>query len=355
MSRIGGAGHPAVYAVIIGSGSAAIVLPVIQERRLEGPAVLTLIAQVTVADVAATIAIPFVLQPAKAGRVAAGTALIAAAVIAIYALGQVSRRIPAVHTLRHEGKKRRWAIDLRVALIALFTLAWIAQRTGASLLVAGFGAGLMIAATGGPKRLSTEVLGVAGGFFIPLFFVLLGARIDLRGIVQHPRGLEDNSRTSFAGRAGGVSSGRRYSPSDGIGRDGSTISSLTRASTMTAPSGLAITGLKSSSTISGWASTIMPIRNRISSIAARSQRGAPPVAVEQRKRLQRAQHLPRVDVGQRRDPDGDIVDQLGRCCRRRRRRAPDRSCDRGRRPRSAPLPGATSAGRRTRRGGARRA
>jgi len=180
------AGHAAVFAVIIGSGSAAIVLPVIQERRLEGPAVLTLIAQVTVADVAATIAIPFVLQPAKAGRVAAGTALIAAAVIAIYALGQISRRIPAVHTLRHEGKKRRWAIDLRVALIALFTLAWIAQRTGASVLVAGFGAGLMIAATGGPKRLSTEVLGVAGGFFIPLFFVLLGARIDLRGVVQHP-------------------------------------------------------------------------------------------------------------------------------------------------------------------------
>jgi Kef-type K+ transport system membrane component KefB len=30
------------------------------------------------------------------------------------------------------------------------------------------------------------VLGIAGGFFIPLFFVLLGASIDLRGLVQHP-------------------------------------------------------------------------------------------------------------------------------------------------------------------------
>jgi Kef-type K+ transport system membrane component KefB len=185
-SRIGGAGHPAVYAVIIGSASAAIVLPVIQERGLAGPGVLTLIAQVTVADVAATIAIPFVLLPAKAGHVAAGTALIAAAVIALFALGHLSRRVPAVHAFRHEGKKRRWAIDLRLALIALFVLAWIAQRTGASLLVAGFGAGLMVAAIGGPKRLSTEVLGVAGGFFVPLFFVLLGARIDLRGIVRHP-------------------------------------------------------------------------------------------------------------------------------------------------------------------------
>ena len=71
-------------------------------------------------------------------------------------------------------------------LIILFGLSWIAQRTGASLLIAGFGAGLMVAATGGPKRLSTEVLGVGGGFFIPLFFVVLGASINLRGLVQDP-------------------------------------------------------------------------------------------------------------------------------------------------------------------------
>jgi Kef-type K+ transport system membrane component KefB len=185
-SRIGGAGHPAVYAVLIASGSAAVVLPVIQERRLDGPAALTVIAQVTVADIAATIAIPFVLRPGRAGQVAVGTALIFACLIAIFPLARLLRDIPAVHALRGESKRRRWAIDLRMALIVLFGLAWIAQRSNASLLVAGFGAGLMVAAVGGPKRLSTEVLGVAGGFFVPLFFVVLGARIDLRGVIQHP-------------------------------------------------------------------------------------------------------------------------------------------------------------------------
>lgn len=44
----------------------------------------------------------------------------------------------------------------------------------------------MVAAIGGPKRLSTEVLGVGGGFFVPLFFVVLGARIDLRGLITDP-------------------------------------------------------------------------------------------------------------------------------------------------------------------------
>jgi Kef-type K+ transport system membrane component KefB len=183
---IGGAGHPAVFAVLVASGSAAVVLPVIQDRKLKGPAVLTVIAQVTVADIAATLAVPFVLLPARAGRVAAGTALICCCLLAIFVVGRVARRAPAAHALRREGKHRRWAIDLRLALIVLFFLAWIAQRTGASLLIAGFGAGLMVAALGGPKRLSTEVLGVGGGFFVPLFFVVLGARIDLRGLVKQP-------------------------------------------------------------------------------------------------------------------------------------------------------------------------
>ena len=186
VSLIGGVGHPAVYAVLIASSSAAVVLPIVQERGLTGPAILTVIAQVTVADIAGTIAIPFVLGPNRAAKVAGGTVLIAACVIGIYVVGRRLRDTPVVHTLRRTGKRRRWAIDLRIALIILFGLSWIAQRTGASLLIAGFGAGLMVAATGGPKRLSTEVLGVGGGFFIPLFFVVLGASINLRGLVQDP-------------------------------------------------------------------------------------------------------------------------------------------------------------------------
>jgi Kef-type K+ transport system membrane component KefB len=186
VASIGGVGHPFVYTVLIASGSAAIVLPVIQERRLEGDRVLTVIAQVTVADIAATVAIPFVLRPSQAGRVAGGTVLVATCVIVIYGLARWARRWPRVPALRRLGKRRRWAIDLRVALIVLFGLSWIAQRTGASILIAGFGAGLMVAAVGGPKRLFTEVLGVAGGLFVPLFFVLLGARIDLRGLIRDP-------------------------------------------------------------------------------------------------------------------------------------------------------------------------
>jgi Kef-type K+ transport system membrane component KefB len=185
-SRIGGAGHPALYAVLIASGSAAVVLPILQERGLTGPDSLAVMAQVTVADVGAMVAVPLVLAPARAGRIVIGSAIVAVSVLAMLTLAKRLRGHAEVQAFRQLGKRRSWAVDLRLALIVLFGLAWLTERSGASLLIAGFGAGLMVASIGGPKRLSNEVLGIAGGFFIPLFFVVLGARLDLGGLLSDP-------------------------------------------------------------------------------------------------------------------------------------------------------------------------
>jgi Kef-type K+ transport system membrane component KefB len=87
-----------------------------------------------------------------------------------------------LHRLRHLSKEREWALDLRGALLVLFGLSWLATRIGTSILIAGFAVGLVVAATGGPRRLSRQVTGVAAGFFVPLFFVVLGARIDVRAL-----------------------------------------------------------------------------------------------------------------------------------------------------------------------------
>jgi Kef-type K+ transport system membrane component KefB len=190
VAQIGQVGHAAVYAVLIASGSAAVVLPILQERGLTGPVALTVMAQVTVADVGAMVTVPLVLAPGRAGRVVAGSAIVAGCAVAMLLAARHLRHRADVQSLRKLGKRRGWAVDLRLALIVLFGLAWITERSGASLLIAGFGAGLMVASIGGPQRLSQEVLGIAGGFFIPLFFVVLGARLDLRGLFSDPALIE---------------------------------------------------------------------------------------------------------------------------------------------------------------------
>ena len=175
-----------VYTVIIASSSAAIALPIIQDLQLEGEEVLTAMAWITMADILATVAIPLVLTPAHAGHAAVGAVIVSSVTIALLLAGRALRSTDWVQRLRHEGKERSWAIDLRIAVAVLISLGWLAQRVGASLLVAGFGTGLAVAWLGGPKRLSREVLGLGQGFFIPVFFVLLGAQLNLRALADDP-------------------------------------------------------------------------------------------------------------------------------------------------------------------------
>ena len=58
----------------------------------------------------------------------------------------------------------------------LFTLAWIAERFDTSALLAGFAAGVMVSLLGEPRRVADQLIGLGEGFFVPLFFVVLGAR-----------------------------------------------------------------------------------------------------------------------------------------------------------------------------------
>ncbi len=179
-----GSGPWLVYAVIISSSSAAIALPVIEDLRLEGEAALTAMAWITIGDVLATVAIPLVLSPSGAGHAAGGALIVAGVTLALLVAGRALRRRAWAQRVRHEGKERMWAIDLRIAVVAFIGLGWLAQQVGASLLVAGFGTGLVVAALGGPRRLTREVLGLGQGFFIPVFFVLLGAQINLRALAD---------------------------------------------------------------------------------------------------------------------------------------------------------------------------
>ena len=85
--------------------------------------------------------------------------------------------------------QRGWGLDLRVSLLALFVCAWIATRFGASILIAGFAVGAVVALLGEPRRVADQLVGIGEGFLIPLFFVHLGAQIDLGALLDSPRAL----------------------------------------------------------------------------------------------------------------------------------------------------------------------
>ncbi len=185
-AALAGTGHAAVYAVVLASGSAAVLLPALQEAKAESAEAMTAMAQVTVADVLTILSVPIVLQPERTGHAVLGGAFVVACAVLLTAAGRLAAGSAAVHRLRRLSKQRRWALDLRLSLLSLFLLAWIAQESGTSILIAGFGAGVMVAILGGPKRLSVQTRGIADGFFIPLYFVVLGAGLDVGGLRGDP-------------------------------------------------------------------------------------------------------------------------------------------------------------------------
>lgn len=185
-AAIAGTSHAAIYAVVLASGSAAVLLPSLEEAGSASADALAVMAQVTVADVVTIAAVPIVLAPSRTSHAILGGALVAGTALLLLVPARILRGHARVKRVRELSKRRHWALDLRLSLIVLFLLAWIAQKSGTSVLIAGFGAGLMVALVGGPKRLSTQMRGIADGFFIPLYFVVLGAQLDLRGLVEAP-------------------------------------------------------------------------------------------------------------------------------------------------------------------------
>jgi len=141
---------------------------------------------VTLADIGSVAALPFVVVHGSARNVVLGGLAVLVATVAIWAVLRAARRQESFHRYRKLSRRRGWGLDLRISLLSLFVLAWLALKIGTSVLVAGFCAGAVVALVGEPKRLAWEVLGIAQGFFVPLFFVVLGAQISLRALVTSP-------------------------------------------------------------------------------------------------------------------------------------------------------------------------
>ncbi len=183
-------GHPAVWAILLATGSAAIVLPALQEAGVSADRALLAMAWATVADIATIVAVPLVLNPSHALRAGLGALAVAGGAVILLMAARLLGRGGEIHRLRRASKERMWALDLRVALVSLFALCALAQWVGTSIMIAGFAAGLVVAVEGGPHRLSTQVSGVANGFLVPVFFVVLGASLNVRTLVSTPGNLE---------------------------------------------------------------------------------------------------------------------------------------------------------------------
>ncbi len=164
LARLAGTGHVALYAVLLSSSSAALVLPIVGSLdRQTGPA-LGLVPQVAVADIACIVALPLAVDPAQAARAGVGALVVAAVAGVLYI---VLRHLEISGTRRRvhrASQQKALAVELRVDLALVFALSAIAVWAHVSVLLAGFSFGLVVAAVGEPRRLARQLFALTEGF-----------------------------------------------------------------------------------------------------------------------------------------------------------------------------------------------
>lgn len=170
--------------IIAFSSSAAFVVPIVALLE-SSEGLVVLLAQVTIADTVAFLLLPFVTE--KTGHVGAALGLVAIIAVA-FILYLILREINSrgwIGRMHEASKKNQLALELRISLSLVLLLAALALKLHASTMVAGFSLGIVLAAIGVPRRLARQLFAVSEGLFSPLYFIWLGASIDIRSALHH--------------------------------------------------------------------------------------------------------------------------------------------------------------------------
>jgi Kef-type K+ transport system membrane component KefB len=189
LARVFGFGNGALYVVLIASSSAGIVLPALGGAQVTARSGLEMLAQLAIADALCIVALPLVLDPTRALEAGLGAVvvlLVGAAFLAFLGWAERTGRRRRLHQISEE---RGLAMELRVTLTMLFTLAAFAATMHVSVMLAGFTMGLVVSAVGEPRRISNQTFALTEGFFAPIFFVWLGSSLDLRALAGNPRAI----------------------------------------------------------------------------------------------------------------------------------------------------------------------
>ena len=172
----------ATLAVIMASSSAAVVLPSFSGVPQSVANAGLFFSQVAVSDLLAIIVLPLVAGSANTGRVAIGAAVISITAVVIYFLLRWAQTSGDWKRMRKFSALHGFGLELRLSFILLLALIVLAKSFAVTIMIAGFGLGLAIAANGLPHRLAKQLFAVSEGFFSPVFFVLLGAGINVSAV-----------------------------------------------------------------------------------------------------------------------------------------------------------------------------
>ncbi|HEX3313842.1 MAG TPA: cation:proton antiporter [Gemmataceae bacterium] len=148
--------------------------------RLHDPESQIVLGAAVIDDVVGLVILA-VVQGLAAGHemTAPGVALIVAKAFGFLAVALLVGRFAMPPTMNFLAKVPVLGSQLAVGLIIAFGMAWLADQAGSALIIGSFVAGLLLRETSARHAIEKGAHSL-GMFFVPIFFVSVGAAVDVR-------------------------------------------------------------------------------------------------------------------------------------------------------------------------------
>jgi Kef-type K+ transport system membrane component KefB len=179
---LGLTGHvPVVAGAALTATSVGITARVLSDLgRLQDPESQIILGAAILDDVIGLVILTVVARLAEGEAVSAlGVARITAVAFGFLAATLLLGRWVIPPLFRLAGRTSLPGTVTMLAVMLAFGLAWLAHAAGSAVIIGAFAAGLLLAGTAEAPAVERGVAQL-GHFFVPLFFVVVGAAVDVR-------------------------------------------------------------------------------------------------------------------------------------------------------------------------------
>lgn len=193
MQQYGLVGNAVLMALVLSTTSLGVVMPVLKERGLSGSSLGQSILAIAVLGDFATVfllSVYVVLQTEGLSFDILLILILLAVTFLVYRLMQLSQRHLPMERWIEELSHATGQLDTRGALALAVVFIALAQGLGVEIILGAFIAGVIVSLLSDREsslvRPKLNALGY--GFFIPIFFIMVGVDFDLRALLDEPSG-----------------------------------------------------------------------------------------------------------------------------------------------------------------------
>ena len=162
-----------------------VVIATLKEKEILGrPMGQTILLTAVLGEVIPMLALTFYasIYGHNAGRLWLIVLLFLAAIILL-------RRFRQPYVWFNNVSKATTQLDIRLAFFLIFTLVTVAESVGAENILGAFLAGMVMKLLEPSEATQEKLTSIGYGFFIPIFFIMTGVRLDLKSLFANKNAL----------------------------------------------------------------------------------------------------------------------------------------------------------------------